>query len=102
MGMTETYEKLFKRCLRSLYNDYIGWSENAYMDGNTYTAYTEQSLINTIYKEVITADYLNVEDSWEVMEAKHIRFLGKTKVLQMITEYVKMRHKKEGKWEWEK
>ena len=98
-----THEMQLLRAIQKIYNDQIGWNENAYYDGSDYTAWKEENLIKYIVNEVLTEEnYLELEDSWEVLEAKHIRFMGKEKVQELIDAYVKCRHLLEGKWVWEK
>ena len=85
------------------YNEYIGGNENAYLDGEEYHPYTEEELIETIVDDIMNEPgYLNLEDSKYMVEAKHIRFLGKDMIKAIVTGRVVGRHLDEGKWEWEK
>ena len=96
-------ERLLKGVIDNLFNEYIGGNENAYMDGVEYHPYTEEELIDVIVNEILTCDtYLNIENSWEVLEPKHIRFIGKTRVKEIVEHRVNYRHIHEGKWEWER
>lgn len=95
-------KKLFK-VVDCMYNDYIGGNENAMEDGAEYHPFTEQELIETITNDILTEkNYLSIEGSWEVLEAKHVRFMGEAKVKEIVTARVMARHMTEGKWEWEK
>lgn len=96
------HERMLKSCIDKVYNDEIGGNENAMWDGNEYTAWTEENLINYIVEYFMTKKYLELEDSWEVLEGKHIRFMGKQRVHEIVEHRVKYRHEKEGKWKWEK
>ena len=85
------------------YNEFIGCNENAYLDGEEYHPYTNEELIKTIVSEIMNEPgYLNIEDSKYMVEAKHIRFLGKDYINAIVTGRVYARHSDEGKWEWEK
>ena len=85
------------------YNDYIGGNENAYLDGGEYYAWTIDKLIETIVNYILTSDgYLPMENTWEVVEAKHLRFLGKKELIAVVSERCYARKKKDGKWLWEK
>ena len=41
-----------------------------------------------------------VTENGFVLEAKHVRFIGKQRINEIVDHRVKFRHKKEG-WEWE-
>ena len=85
------------------YNEYIGGNENDYLDGKEYYPYTNEELIEAIVSEIMNEPgYLNIEDSKCMVEAKHLRFLGKDYINAIVTGRVYARHFDEGKWEWEK
>lgn len=95
-------ERLIKSAIDKLYNDYVGGEENHYLDtGERYYHFTEQSLIDTIVDELLKAkDYVELENSIYVLEAKHIHFIGKERLTELTKHRVQFRHRKEG-WEWE-
>jgi len=92
------HERLLKSAVDKLYNDYVGGEENHYLDcDERYFNFTEQSLIETITKEIMRAEkYVELEDSLYVLEAKHIHFMGKKRVKEIVEHRVKYRHQKEG------
>ena len=92
------HERLLKRAVDKLYNDYVGGEENHYLDyDERYFNFTEDSLIETITDELLkTKDYVRLENSVFVLEAKHIRFMGKQRVREIVEHRVKYRHEKEG------
>lgn len=97
------HEAKLKLAIDKIYNDYIGGDENAMMDGEEYNAWTEETLIDQITKEILSeTNYLDLEDTWEVLEAKHVRFMGEKRVREIVEHRVQVRHSKEGKWAWEK
>lgn len=91
-------ERMLKLAIDKLYNDYVGGEENHYLDyDERYFNFTEDSLIETITKELLTAkDYVELENSINVLEAKHIRFMGAKRVREIVEHRVKFRHVKEG------
>lgn len=98
-----THEQKLLLAIDKIYNDQIGWNENAFYDGSDYTAWKEEDLIKYIIDSILSEpNYLELEDSWEVLEAKHVRFLGKKAVECITLGRVHSRHKSEGKWVWEK
>ena len=85
------------------YNDYIGGDENAMMDGNEYHPWTLEELIDVITNNITESDdYLEMEDTCEVVEAKHFRFLGKERIKALVTGRCYARKQEDGKWMWEK
>lgn len=84
------------------YNDRIGGNINSYLDGSEYHAYTLEELIEEITNYILTCDtYLEMENTKEVVEAKHIRFLGKEEIEAVVSMRCKMRKEQDRKWEWE-
>lgn len=95
-------EKLVKLAIDKLYNDYVGGEENHWLDHNErYFNFTEEQLINDIAKEILTEKNYIWLDNGFVLEAKHIRFIGKARINELVEHRVKFRHNKEG-WRWEK
>ena len=95
-------EKLLARAVDYMYNWAIGGNENDMLDGNEYHAWKEDELIYSIIDDILSCrTYLEIENSWEVLEAKHIRFMGKERVREIVTHRVQFRHTKEGNWLWE-
>ena len=80
-----------------IYNDYVGGEENHYLDHDErYFNFTEDTLIDTIYKELMSKEgFLFLENGF-VIEAKHIRFVGSQRLKEIVEHRVKYRHKKEG------
>lgn len=84
------------------YNEYIGCNENALLDGEEYIAWTEQQLIDEIVSDILNCKgFLNMENTCEMVEAKHFRFLGKENLYTLVQAVCSYRHQTEGKWEWE-
>lgn len=102
--MTESLaQRMLLKVIDKFYNDQIGWNENALLDGEEYKAWTEEELIEYITDSILSEkDYLEMENTWDVLEAKHIRFLSKERIRLIVTGVVIRRHAEEGKWEWEK
>ena len=95
-------EKMLKMAVDSKYNDYVGGEENHYLDcGERYFGFTEESLIETITDEILKTKTHIWLDNGFALEAKHIRFIGKARVHEIVDHRVKYRHAKEG-WEWER
>lgn len=97
-----TREQMLALAVDKLYNDEIGGNENSMMDGNEYYAWKEDELVDSIYHEVMSKPYLELGDSWDLLEAKHIHFIGKKRVREIVDHRIKYRHAKEGSWLWEK
>lgn len=94
-------EKLVKLAIDKFYNDYVGGEENHYLDtGERCFNFTEESLIETIETELLKAEKYIWLDNGYVLEAKHIRFIGKQRIHELVSHRVSFRHNKEG-WEWE-
>ena len=95
-------EKLVKLAIDTIYNDYVGGEENHYLDtGERYFNFTEESLIEIINDRLLKEKNYIWLDNGFVLEAKHIRFIGKARINELVTHRVQYRHNKEG-WEWEK
>lgn len=95
-------EKLLKLAVDKFYNDYVGGEENHWLDNNErYFNFTEDSLIKTIIDEILKEKNYIWLDNGFALEAKHIRFIGKARVSEIVEHRVKFRHNKEG-WEWER
>ena len=95
-------EKLLRAVVDSFYNDEIGGNENAMLDGGDYFAWKEDDLIDYIAKAILSARVpLQIEDTLFCLEPKHVRFMGGSRVWEIVEHRVKYRHRKEGPWEWE-
>lgn len=97
-------EKQLILAIHKLYNDYVGWNENAYLDGDEehFRPFTLDQLIEWITSDILNEkNYLELEGSFEVMEAKHARFYGKDFLKNLVTAICASR-KNEESWEWEK
>jgi len=90
-------EHYIKWAVDKLYNDYVGGEENHWLDtGERCYGFTEDSLIKTITDEILkTKSVLWLENGLGV-EAKHIRFVGKKRVAEIVEHRVKHRRNKEG------
>lgn len=100
MNELQTIKCLWK-IITYYYNEYIGGNENAFLDGNEYTPFTEEQLIETITKEIMTNDLLPMEDSFYCIEGKHIRFMGRKFIKSCVYAECHRRHEEDGLWEWE-
>ena len=95
-------EKLVKCAIDTIYNDYVGGEENHYLDtGERYFNFTEESLIEIINDRLLKEKKYIWLDNGMTLESKHIRFIGKTRINELVTHIVQYRHNKEG-WEWER
>ena len=92
-----TNERLLKLAIDKIYNDYVGGEENHYLDyDERYFNFTEESLIDTITHELTREKRQLFLDNGFVIEAKHIRFIGKERIKEIVDHRVKFRHNKEG------
>lgn len=95
-------EKMLAKVIDSFYNDEIGGNENAYLDGYEYKSWKEEDLVNYITDAILREPkYLQLENSWMVLEAKHVRFMGAARVGEIVAHRVGYRHRTEGSWMWE-
>ena len=95
-------EKLVKIAIDTMYNDYVGGEENHWLDHNERCFdFTEEQLINIIVNRLLKEKRYIWLDNGMVLEAKHIRFIGKARINELVDHRVKFRHNKEG-WCWEK
>ena len=95
------HETKLKYVVDYFYNEYIGGSENAKLSGDEYHAWTEPELIEQITADILKEkDFLHLEDSWEVLEAKHVRFMGEKRVREIVEHRVQFRHQ-QYRWDWE-
>lgn len=89
-------ERMIKLAVDKLYNDYVGGEENHYLDYHErYFNFTEQSLIETITKELLQEKKVVWLDNGFGLESKHIRFVGKERLHEIVEHRVKFRHGKE-------
>lgn len=85
------------------YNDLIGGNENSYLDGEEFYPYTLEELVEDITNTILTSKRcLEVENSKLLVEQKHIRFLGKDVIRNLVYAICFQRKSEEGKWIWEK
>ena len=92
--MKEFERKLVRMAIIETRNDIIGGIDNSYLD---YTEeeflelhngrLTKEIIINTIYRQLTSSKYIVLQNGLCV-EAKHIKFLGKEKIMETITELV--------------
>lgn len=92
--MKEFERKLVRAAIIEIRNSVIGEIDNSYSD---YTSEkflelyngkpTKDSIINTIYKQLINSKFVVLQNGLCV-EAKHIKFIGKEKIMKIITELV--------------
>ena len=94
-------ERLIKSAVDYLYNEYVGGEENHWLDhGERYYNFDEKELCDLILERLLTEKHhLWLEDGFAI-ESKHIRFVGKQRVSEIVNHRVEFRHNKEG-WEWE-
>lgn len=92
--MKEFERKMVRAAIIETRNDIIGGIENSYLDYSEeefidlYNGRpTKESIINTIYRQLTSSKYIVLQNGLCV-EAKHIKFLGKEKIMEMITELV--------------
>lgn len=93
-------EKLVKGVVDCLYNDEIGGRENHYYDTNELLPITEEELINQIVETLMKSKYTLWTESGYGLEPRHIRFIGKARIIEIVKHRVQFRHTKET-WEWE-
>lgn len=90
-------ERLLKLAIDKIYNDYVGGEENHYLDyDERYFNFTEESLIDTITNALLKEKRALWLDNGYAIEPKHIRFIGATRVKEIVDHRVKFRHNKEG------
>jgi len=99
-------EKQVRRLIVGFRNDYVGGLENAYLDNgeeeflNTYGVIKVKDIEDYIYDELINGNEKIVyhpTDGWGV-EKKHIKFLGKDFIEELIHNRVMYDYNKNG-WE---
>ena len=93
-------EKLLRGAVDKYYNDYVGGAENHYLDEDEKPSFTEKELIEIISNRITKEEKYIWLDNGLVLEAKHIRFIGKVRINEIVDHRVKFRHNKEG-WLWE-
>ena len=94
-------EKLLKNAVDTFYNDYVGGEENHWLDyKERYFNFTEESLIEDITNDILKEKKYILCDNGLFLEAKHIRFMGKQRVEEIVKHRVQFRHNKEC-WAWE-
>ena len=96
-----TDESILAKVVDRIYNDEIGGRENHYMDTDEKLPITEEELIDMAVFEILkSTTVLWTEDGYGI-EPKHVRFIGKKRVTEIVEHRIKYRHQKEGKWMFE-
>ena len=97
-------ERILKDVVDCYYNNYVGWNENAMLDGSDYfnPNLNEEEVIKTIIDDIMTSknEYLLGEHNMAI-ETKHIHFMGRQRVEEIVEHRVKFRHQQDGSWLWE-
>lgn len=104
--MKESFYKTAKEAtladvVDSIYNDEIGGRENHYLDTDEMLPISEEELINRASREILSTKTILWTERGFGIEPKHIRFMGKERVIEIVEHRIKYRHKKDGKWIWE-
>ena len=98
----KTYEeKLLAKVVDRIYNDEIGGRENHYYDTDEMLPITEEELIQLATSKILKSKTILWTENGYGIEPKHIRFIGKDRVVEIVTHRVKYRHQNEIKWIWE-
>ena len=95
------HEKLVAKIVDHHYNDEIGGRENHYLDTGEMLPITEEQLVAYIVRYITTCKTVLWTESGYGLEAKHIRFMGKERITEIVKHRVAVRHKKDGAWIWE-
>ena len=95
-------EVLVGRYAKDQYNDIIGGLENQFADeGKIDEVVTVDSLAEGIIDELMRSKRHIRLECGICLEPKHIRFLGKEKVSQIVRDRVNKLYQKDGCWAWE-
>lgn len=95
-------ERTIAKVVDTYYNDEIGGRENHYYDTDEMLPITEEDLIAYVVNSIMATKKVLYTEAGYGIEAKHIRFMGKQRVTEIVTHRIQQRHQKEGKWIWEK
>lgn len=96
-----TQEFILAGVVDRIYNDEIGGRENHFYDTGEMLPITEEELVNRIVNDILKTKVVLWTERGYGLEPKHIRFMGKDRVTEIVKYRVSTRHKKEGRWEWE-
>lgn len=96
-----TDETILAGVVDRIYNDEIGGRENHYMDTNEKLPITEEELIHMAICDILKSKTILWTERGYGIEPKHIRFIGKERVSEIVEHRIKYRHQKEGKWMFE-
>ena len=104
--MKESFYKTDKEILLAqvvdrMYNDEIGGRENHYMDTNEKLPITEEELIHMVVCDILKSRTILWTENGYGIEPKHVRFIGKERVTEIVEHRIKYRHRKDGKWMFE-
>ncbi len=95
-------EVLVSKFARDQYNNIIGGLENQFADeGKIDEQITVESLADSIIADLMTSKRNIRLECGICLEPKHIRFLGKEKVSQIVRDRVNKLYQKDGCWAWE-
>ena len=94
-------EILLAQVVDSMYNDEIGGRENHYMDTGEKLPITEEELIRMVVCDILKSRTILWTEHGYGIEPKHVRFIGKKRVTEIVEHRIKYRHQKEGKWMFE-
>lgn len=93
-----TEETILAGVVDRIYNDEIGGRENHYMDTNEKLPISEEELIQMAVSEILKSRTTLWTERGYGIEPKHVRFIGKERVTEIVEHRIKYRHRKEGKW----
>lgn len=95
------HEKMVAQIVDKFYNDEIGGRENHFYDTHEMLPITEEELTAEIVDMITSCKTVLWTESGFGLEAKHIRFMGKKRIEEIVKHRVDYRHTKEGTWVWE-
>lgn len=96
-----TQETILAGVVDRIYNDEIGGRENHYMDTDEKLPISEEELIDMAVSEILKSKTTLWTERGYGIEPRHVRFIGKERVTEIVEHRIKYRHKKEGKWMFE-
>ena len=94
-------EKMVAKISDRYYNDEIGGRENHFYDEGEMLPMTEEELVAYIVRSITACKTVLWTEGGYGLEAKHIRFMGKKRIEEIVAHRVRYRHTKEGAWVWE-
>ena len=94
-------EKLLAHAVDYLYNEYVGGNENHFLDTRELLYnFDEKELTEIILKEILETKTQIWLDNGLFVEPKHLRFMGKKRIKEIVDHRVEVRHTREP-WYWE-